>query len=231
MANQTNQRKLIWTLQKSFNREYNHSLTSKFDIIHKPLINLNFNANYKRIENEIKKYQNILITSQYAEEKTVRHINYNDHDIYAVGKKSNDIFSKSNFKVIKNFQVSQDMSDWIRHNSKDKFIHLCSEMSYSKIWPSNVVSFPFYFPSENKEIDKSFIKKTNNSIVVFGSPSGVKIWFENQKHDSGNTYVCMGLTTASKIKDYTDKDVIYPPDSKLETLLDMLNCKEKLYGK
>lgn len=232
MVNQTNQRKLIWTLQSSFEKETNSSyLKSKFNFIHKPLINLNFNSNYKKIKSEIKKYQNIIITSPYAAEKTVNLINCLTHDIYAVGKKSNDIFIKSNFKVVKNFHVSQDMSNWIRQNSKDKFIHLCSDMSDSEIWPSNVDSFPFYFPTENKEIDKNFIKKTTNSIVVFGSPSGVKVWFDNQTHDNGNSFVCMGLTTANKIKDYTDKDVIYPPDSKLSTLIDLLNGKEKLYEK
>ena len=227
MSDYKKNKKIVWTLQNPISdsppiKNYN----PRFEFIHKPLIELKYNGNFKKIDYELQKYKNIIITSPFAASTIAKLIKKDFHNIFTVGNKSSKIFTNLNFKVDKIFPISQDLSDWIRKRTNDSFIHLCSEKSNFNVWPSNVYSFPFYKPVKNKNIDMDFIKKISNSTVVFGSPSGVETWFSIRPKKKNNSYVCMGSTTAEKIKEYTSEKPLFPNDSKLETLLRILDDRK-----
>ena len=123
---------------------------------------------------------------------------------------------------VKDVIFQTDPTKWIEKNSNKYFIHLCSEKTDKNLWPSNVSLIPFYKPIENKKFNYEKYKNLDNSTVIFGSPSGVEVWFKNRNKYKKLNYACMGQTTADKIFEYTDDKVIFPKDSTISTLLSLV---------
>ena len=212
---------LIWTLQAKFPLKWKQYLDSKkFSLKHIPLINLCQTKDFDDINHELV-HKNIIITSPYASSKIVnnlsRHFNF-----YTVGKKTASILIENGYIVKKTYNSSKDLFEWISSNSNEKFIHLCSKLSNEKISPENVIMIPFYEPIKNKNFNSDDYLSLSKCTIVFGSPSGVDVWFENLSHKEDFNYACMGQTTANKIHDYTDEKVIFPKDSTIETLINLV---------
>ena len=126
-------------------------------------------------------------------------------------------------RIIKSFFNSKELASWLRENLDSSIIHLCSEKSDKSIWPNNVDSFAFYRPLKNDLIDKETIQNLDNSTIIFGSPSGVEVWFEFNNKNNFNSYACMGNTTAKTLAKFTKNSSIFPKDSRTKTLISLLS--------
>ena len=212
---------LIWTLQANFPSKWKKYLDSKkFSLKHIPLINLCQTKDFKDINPKLV-YKNIIITSPYASSKIVNNLSKH-FNFYTVGKKTTLTLIENGYTVKKTFNSSKDLFEWISSISKEKFIHLCSKFSDENISPKNVFMIPFYEPKKNKNFNSDDYLSLRKCTIVFGSPSGVDVWFENLSHKKDFNYACMGQTTANKIHDYVDENVIFPNDSTIETLINLL---------
>ena len=220
-----NQHKLIWTLQSKFPEEWKNKIFDNNLILdHSPLVKL---VQTKAIDSilPIKENSNIIITSPFAAKIIASKIN-NSCKFFVVGNKSKTILESQGFNVVKISNTSRELSKWVKTINNDTFIHLCSELTDKNVWSKNVISTPFYKPIDNNMFDASIYKNLNNCTIIFGSPSGVDVWFRNINHNSTCNYACMGETTANRIFDYTTENVIFPDDSSIETLIKLITEKK-----
>ena len=218
-----NKQKIIWTLTSSVPE----SFVSNFDpinseILHIPLISLKLNEKFKNIDSKISNYKKIIVTSPFAAMKLVKHLNAS-HEIYTVGEKVCRILYESNLRIVKSFFNSKQLAEYLRSRDDMKILHLCSEKSDKSVWPRNVDSFSFYKPEKNKDIRKYDIPNLKNSTIIFGSPSGVETWFKYNRQNGLNTYACMGHTTAKALKSFTKNNIIFPQDSRTNTLITLIS--------
>lgn len=225
IINYMNQHKFIWTLQSNFPNKWKSKLSdNNLSLEHIPLVELVQTGKLDAIIPSLKDL-NIIISSPFAAKIVCKKIS-NNYNFYVVGNKSKEILEKSGFNVLKCLNTSKELSNWLKVNKKEKLIHLCSEMSDNMIWPKNVISYPFYKPVDNNDFNADLYKNLGNCTIVFGSPSGVDVWFKNIKHKPSHSYACMGETTATKISDYTNKNILFPEDSSIETLLRLITKKK-----
>ena len=213
--------KLIWTLQSDFPKEWISDVeSSNFSIEHVPLIKLSQTKDFNLIFPMLN-HKNIILTSPYSSKLLINKIG-NKFDFFVVGNKAAKTLTDNGMNVIKTCNTSKELAKWIEKNSNKFFIHLCSEQTDKNLWPSNVSLIPFYKPIENKKFNYENYKNLDNSTVIFGSPSGVEVWFKNKNKYKKLNYACMGQTTADKIFEYTDDKVIFPKDSTISTLLSLV---------
>ena len=219
------QHKFIWTLQSKFPEKWKNKLFDNNLILdHAPLVELIQTREIDSIAN-IKNDSNIIITSPFAAKIIVSKIT-SSCNFFVVGKKSKKILEKNGFNVVEFSNTSRELSELVKIKNTDNFIHLCSELTDKKIWSKNVFFAPFYKPVENNNFDADSYKNLNNCTIIFGSPSGVDVWFRNVNNKSTCNYACMGETTANRIFNYTNKNVIFPDDSSIETLIKLITEKK-----
>ncbi len=216
--------KLIWTLQSKFPKAWRNKLFENNLILeHTPLVKL---VQTKEINSILpfKQDSNVIVTSPFAAKIIASKIN-SSCKFFVVGNKSKMILEKHGFNVVEFSNTSKELSELVKTKINGTFIHLCSELTDKKVWPENVIFVPFYKPIENDKFDARMYKDLNNYTVVFGSPSGVDVWFRNVNHRSNYNYACMGETTANRILNYTNENVIFPCDSSTETLIKLITKK------
>ncbi|WGF93667.1 uroporphyrinogen-III synthase [Aequorivita marisscotiae] len=128
---------------------------------------------------------------------------------FCVGEKTKLLLEKNGLKVIKMTEYAADLASYLVENHKDDTFHFfCGNIRSEEI------------PSKLKENNVSFqeivaYKTTLNPIkinrqfnaVLFFSPSGVRSFFLENKLTNG-TAVCIGTTTASEAREYTENVVI-----------------------
>ena len=117
---------------------------------------------------------------------------------------------------------SLDLANYLKDKSEVKILHLCSEKSNIDIWPTNVVTLPFYGPTENTHFNLTTNNVDSDSIIVFGSPSGVDMWFTKNIDISNCTIASMGKTTAHRFTDYTNQSIIIPEVSTINHLCEAI---------
>ena len=221
-----NHHKLIWTLQSNFPKEWKNKLLDNNLILdHSPLVKLVQTKEVDSILLSFKENSNVIITSPFAAKIIASKISHYCN-FFVVGNKSKMILENQGFNVVKISNTARELSDWVKTKNNDTFIHLCSELTDKKIWHSNVIYTPFYKPIDNNKFDASIYKDLNNCTIIFGSPSGVDVWFRNINHIPTCNYACMGETTANRIFDYTNENVIFPDDSSIETLIKLITEKK-----
>ena len=218
--------KIIWTLQSQIPIDWIKNINvNKFTIEHVPLINLVQTLNVNQIIKIALKFKKIIITSPFASE-ILKDILNEDHSIYVVGVKSRKILSGNKLNVLKCCNSSIELSQYISENKNDSYLHLCSEKTDFNVWPDNVDCISFYKPKKNNNFRYKDYLNISDSTIVFGSPSGADVWFENNRNDNNLNYACMGLTTANQIRKYVKKNsIIFPEDSKLDTLIKLITEK------
>ena len=210
---------IYWTLRNNCSEKWEKKFNSlNWSILHDPIIHLKFNENFKLIEKTISNYKKIIISSPFAAESITKKINDKNIEFFTVGSHSASILKKHNLKVVYTANNSEKLSEYIKTFKDHKFLHLCSEKSNSKIWPKYVKSLPIYKPILNKDFNINQISINSKSIIVFGSPSGVKEWYNKKIEIEQSIIATMGATTKSQCDLYYDNIMIVPVNSSTHEL-------------
>ncbi len=209
---------LIWTLQDSCTIKWMNKFSkSEYDIQHQPLIKLRKNIYFKGLHKEIKKYDTLIISSQFAA-TNITSILERKFNILSVGKKATKLLKKMGHLIIYSANNSKELASYIDNKIDAKILHPCSEKSNFSIWPKNVTSLPFYSPIPNINFNISNIKISSKTIIVFGSPSGVDVWFKNDYNLKDAKVATIGDTTAKKILSYSKRALITPKKATIDEL-------------
>ena len=215
--------KIYWTLRNNCSKNWENKFNKlNWTVLHNPIINLQVNSNFNLIGEKILNQNNIIISSPFAAENVIKKIKQEKIKCYTVGYHSASILKRNNLKVEFTANNSEDLAEYITANNNNKYLHLCSEKSNSKIWPKNVESFPIYKPilNENFNITKNSIK--SKSIIVFGSPSGVNEWYTKNTDIKNSVIATMGKTTKNQCALYYNNTMIIPINSSTDELCESI---------
>jgi len=210
---------VIWTLQNPCPTPWIKKI-SEFDynIQHHPLIQLQVNDNFPTlIHQEVKKYDTLIISSPFSAQKIASTLK-DKFKIFAVGEKATEILKDAGHSIIRTAHNSEELVSYIKTNIDAKILHLCSEKSDVSLWPINVDALAFYAPIPNLNFNIDNFKISSKTIIVFGSPSGVDVWFKNDYKFQDATVATMGKTTAQRFTFYTERDIITPKSSTTDDL-------------
>lgn len=131
---------------------------------------------------------------------------------FCVGEKTKALLEKNGQKVIKMTEYASALAPYLVENHKNDHFHFFCGNIRSDVIPSvlseNNVSFEeikVYKTSLNpKKFERQF------DAILFFSPSGVRSHCEARSNLSNpqTIFVCIGTTTASEVKNYTENVVI-----------------------
>ena len=215
---------IYWTLQSKCPQEWTSIFTESNAILyHHPLITLNINEKISTINEEARNYDALIISSQFAAEKISLILETGEHTFYTVGSKAGSLLRKLGHKVIHISEKSKDLANYLRDKVDMKILHLCSEKSNFDIWPANVSALPFYGPKENINFNLTANIFDSNSIIAFGSPSGVDAWFKKDMNTSNATIAAIGTTTANRFSNYVKQFTIVPEVSTINHLCEAIH--------
>ena len=162
--------KIIWTLQSQIPIDWVKNINlNKFIIEHVPLINLVQTLNVNQIIKVALKFKKIIITSPFAS-RILKNVLNKNYSIYVVGEKSKKILSENKLNVLKCYNSSIELSQYISKNSNDSYLHLCSEKTDFNVWPDNVDCISFYKPQKNKNFRYEDYLNISDSTIVFEVP-------------------------------------------------------------
>ncbi len=209
---------VIWTLQNSCPNPWIKKISEfNYGIQHHSLIQLQVNDNFPAIPQKVKNYDSLIVSSQFSANK-IASILDDKYNIFAVGKKATEILKDAGHSILHTAHNSEELASYIDTNMDAKILHLCSEKSDVSLWPKNVDSLPFYAPIPNTNFDISHIDISSKTIIVFGSPSGVDVWFNNNYKFNDATVATIGNTTAQQFTSYTHREIITPGTSTIDDL-------------
>lgn len=128
---------------------------------------------------------------------------------FCVGEKTKSLLEENGQKVIKMTEYATELADYLAKNHKnDSFHFFCGNIrSYeipSKLKENNITfeEIEVYKTTLNlKKFERQF------DAVLFFSPSGVRSFFSENKLNAAKA-ICIGKTTASEAKKYTENVVI-----------------------
>ena len=214
---------IYWTLRNNCSKKWEEKFNSlNWSISHNPIIDLKINDNFKLIEEITSNYSKIIISSPFAAESISNKINDKNIEFFTVGNHSASILKKNNLKVVYTANNSEDLSKYIKTFEDQKYLHLCSEKSNFGIWPEYVKSLPIYKPVLNKNFDVNQINMKSNSIIVFGSPSGVQEWYKKKIKIENSIIATMGETTKNQCNLYYNNSMIVPTNSSTHELCESI---------
>ncbi|MFD1094444.1 uroporphyrinogen-III synthase [Salegentibacter chungangensis] len=159
-------------------------------------------------EVEVQKIENAIFTSRNAV-KAILEKNMEIRDCFCVGRKTEDLLKKHNFKVLETAHYGKDLAELIVKNYKDRSFHFFSGNKRRDELPEilkkndvNLNETQVYKTSLNiQKIDRDF------DGIMFFSPSAVQSYTEkNPVRDSA--LFCIGETTANEAKKHSDKIII-----------------------
>ncbi|MBT5956041.1 MAG: uroporphyrinogen-III synthase [Candidatus Marinimicrobia bacterium] len=214
---------IYWTLQNDFPQEWQPKFTElDYSIQHTPLIELTVNKSYSIITDSVDNFDELIISSQFAAQKISTTLKNQKYKFYIVGSQASSILKEAGHEILHVSENSESLAAYIKHKTDVKILHLCSEKSNVDIWPNNVKTVPFYSPTENTNFNLKTDNIDRDSIIVFGSPSGVDIWFTKNIDISDSTIAAIGKTTANRFSTYTNKPIIVPKISTINHLCEAI---------
>ena len=161
--------------------------------------------------------ENAIFTSQNAVE-TVMGKNIKIDKCFCVGEKTKALLEQNDCKVIMMTEYASELSTYLVDKHKtDKFYFFCGNIRSEEI-PSKLKENNITF--EEIEVYKTTLnpKKFERQFdaILFFSPSGVRSFVEGNTTINGEIpafagitkAVCIGTTTASEAKKYTDNVII-----------------------
>lgn len=160
---------------------------------------INFKAP-SEIENAIITSQNSVIAIQKA--------NIKIQNCYCVGEKTKALLERNGPRVIKMTEYASELAPYLVENHRNDHFHFFCGNIRSDVIPSalseNNISFEeikvYNTNLEPKKIERQF------DAIMFFSPSGVRSYFNENKTEA--LAVCIGTTTASEAKNYTNNVVV-----------------------
>lgn len=177
-------------------------INAGFSLVEYNAIKIDF-INFKapsEIENAIITSQNSVIAIQKA--------NIKIQNCYCVGEKTKALLERNGPRVIKMTEYASELAPYLVENHrKDHFYFFCGNIR-SDVIPSalseNNISFEeikvYNTNLQPKKIERQF------DAIMFFSPSGVRSYFNENKTEA--LAVCIGTTTASEAKNYTNNVVV-----------------------
>ena len=214
---------IYWTLQNDCPQDWQ----SKFNVMnyaiqHHPLIQLTVNSAYSTITISVNNFDTLIVSSQFSAQKVSAILTSQKYKFYTIGSQASSILKEAGHEVLHVSDNSQNLANYLKDKSDEKILHLCSEKSNMTMWPTNVEMLPFYGPSENANFSLNADNMDSDSIIVFGSPSGVDVWFTKKVDISNCTISTMGKTTANRFTDYTNQSIIMPEISTINHLCEAI---------
>jgi uroporphyrinogen-III synthase len=156
------------------------------------------------IENAIFTSQNAVLSIQNSE--------FRIQNCFCVGEKTKALLEENGIKVIKMTEYASKLADYLVKNHKnDSFHFFCGNIRSDEI-PSRLKENNITF--KEIEVYKTTLnpKKFERQFdaVLFFSPSGVRSFCEERSNVTDNKaiFVCIGTTTASEAKRYTENVVV-----------------------
>jgi len=152
--------------------------------------------------------ENAIFTSQNAV-KAIQDSRTKIQDCFCVGKKTKLLLQESGLNVIKMTEYASELADYLVKNHKnDSFHFFCGNIRSDEI-PSKLKENNITF--EEIEVYKTTLnpKKFERQFdaVLFFSPSGVRSFISENKINTSEA-ICIGTTTATEAKKYTENVVI-----------------------
>ena len=214
---------IYWTLQNDCPQEWQ----SKFNMInyiiqHDPLICLTVNESYSAILDTVGRFDALIVSSQFSAQKVSDILENEKYTFFTVGSQASSILKEAGHEILHVSENSEDLAIYLKNKWDVKILHLCSEKSNLEMWPSNIEMLPFYGPTENTHFSLTTKNIDSDSIIVFGSPSGVDIWFTNNIDISNCAIATMGKTTANRFRNYTNQSIIMPEASTINHLCEAI---------
>ncbi len=128
---------------------------------------------------------------------------------FCVGEKTKSLLEKKGFIVIKMTAYASELADYLIKNHKnDSFHFFCGNIRSDEI-PSKLKENNIAF--EEIEVYKTSLNpkkfESHFDAILFFSPSGVRSFFSENKIDVAKA-ICIGTTTASEAKKYTENVAI-----------------------
>lgn len=154
---------------------------------------------------------NAIVTSQNAV-RSILNSKFKIQQCFCVGEKTKSILEENGFKVVKMTEYASELASYLVENHKnDSFHFFCGNIRSDEI-PSKLKENHIAF--EEIEVYKTTLnpKKFERQFdaILFFSPSGVRSYCEERSNliNDEPTFVCIGTTTASEAKKYTENVVI-----------------------
>jgi uroporphyrinogen-III synthase len=214
---------IIWTLQNDCPQEWLSKFNGlNYSIQHHPLIQLTVNSVYSTISDSVDNFDALIVSSQFSAQKVSDILENKKYKFFTIGSQAASILKEAGHDILHISENSEDLSIYLKDKSDVKILHLCSEKSNMDIWASNVETLPFYGPTENTNVHLTSKNIDSNSIIVFGSPSGVDIWLTKNIDISNGTIATIGKTTANRFTDYTNQSIIMPEISTINHLCEAI---------
>ena len=156
---------------------------------------------------------------------------------FVVGQKTTALLEENNYKVTKTAQNGVELGHFIAKNHKNEhFAYFCSKqprdelptiLKEAAILCNEIVTY------ETHLNEQSFIQKFDG--VLFYSPSGVQSYFSTNKklpsprgEGLGARFFCIGNTTATEARKYTDQVIVSNATSIESTIAKAVNTLKKL---
>lgn len=181
----------------------------------------------------VKTVENAIFTSKNAVKSVFKDSAFakSIQNCFCVGEKTAYLLLKNGKKPIKTAENAAELADFIAKNHPEKeFYFFCSDkrreelpniLNAEKVTLNEIIT---YKTSLNvQQIDQDF------DAVLFFSPSGIQSFVENNDL-SQKMAVCIGKTTASEAKKYTDKIEIASEttvESVIEKAVDIIEIKKE----
>ncbi len=168
------------------------------------------------LETEIpKNIQNAILTSQNAV-RSILNKRLNIEQCFCVGEKTKALLEKNEYNVVKMAQNSTELAQYIAKNhKKDAFYYFCGSRRRDDLPDMLKASKVDVFELETYKTVlnlKKFDQYWNG--ILFFSPSGVESYFKansnkaQEVRQSESVCICIGETTASEAKKYSENIVI-----------------------
>jgi uroporphyrinogen-III synthase len=176
------------------------------------------NESYSTITGSVDSFDALIVSSQFSAQKISTILTNQKYSFFTVGTQASSILKKAGHEILHVAENSEDLANYLKDKINLNILHLCSEKSNVNIWPSSVEILSFYGPTENDNFNLKTNTVGSDSIIVFGSPSGVDIWFRKNIDISNCAIASMGQTTANRFTDYTNQSIITPEISTINHL-------------
>lgn len=155
------------------------------------------------IENAIFSSQNAVLSIQNSE--------FLIQNSYCVGEKTKALLEKNGFKVIKMTEYASQLATYLVENHKnDSFQFFCGNIRSDEIplkLKENNITFEEIEVYKTALTPKRF--KRQFDAILFFSPSGVRSYCDECDPINNETvFVCIGTTTASEAKKYSENVII-----------------------
>lgn len=158
--------------------------------------------------------ENAIITSQNAvlsiQNKYPKNKGISIQNCFCVGEKTKLLLEDFGYNVVKMTEYASELSDYlVKNHQNDSFHFFCGNIRSDEI--------PLKLKENNIPFEEIVVYKTTLNpkkferefdAIMFFSPSGVRSYFEVNNSADQTVSVCIGTTTASEARKYTENVVI-----------------------